>query len=373
MNEWVEGTMVNLWYDSNADGWEISTKTAIGGRYTYHRNHQLEDVADPMCPSTHPLEHVGSKTFREMFLEAITGISWMHEIYLSDTIEALGLSKYYSYSFVLQHPENHLVLPVDAPRLYLVAVYYVPHTSLAFRSELVTTTNTTIVQRIDHDVYQKWPELMSIPHIIRFPRVIPAATYSSLFRSYSCIHADLGEVGMGVCLTDRTTGMRTKVTSAVYLECKDFRGNHPNLLFQYLCLKHTKKLADFLVHFPGYASTFDHFQRQYTAFLVNIHASYVAHYVRRSGDVISPRFLPYIHFLHHDVYLPFNTVVTLNVVQEYMERFSPEEMFWILDRHDSFLRSPPSASIEAYTSLLRSEASPPKSDCRRQVDLGSNV
>lgn len=330
VDEWVEGTMMNLWFDSNADRWEISTKNSVGGRYTYRRNHRFEEVDFPTFPTTPSIhsEHVGCKSYRDMFIEAITGHVFLHEEEcehsLYDAVNTLNLCKHYSYSFVLQHPENSLVLNSDVPCLYLVAVYYVPY----------EYQNMTTIQRIDPEIYQNWPCLTSVPHI-KFPRKIPSATYSSLFHTYHSIHADVGEVGMGVCLTDRTTGIRTKMTSTAYLEWKDYRGIQPNLLFQYLCLKYANNLDDFLVHFPGYALYFDDFQRQYSTFLVNIHASYVSYYIRHSRERISPRFMPYIYRLHHDIFLPSKATstrrnITLDVVREYMDQFSPEDMFWIL-------------------------------------------
>ena len=35
ITEVIEGTMVNLWYDRRVKQWEISTKTAVGGAYSY--------------------------------------------------------------------------------------------------------------------------------------------------------------------------------------------------------------------------------------------------------------------------------------------------------------------------------------------------
>ena len=273
-------------------------------------------------------------------------------------MDTLNLSKHYSYSFVVQHPENHLVMPSDVPCVYLVAVYYIPHMSYLVRTDVDASSYSeeltygcrssdkygiTEIQLIDHDFYETWPELTSIPHI-KFPRRIPAMTYSSLFHTYSSIHAELCDVGMGVCLTDRKTGIRTKMMSAVFLEWKEFRGNQPNLLFQYLCLKYANKLDDFLVHFPGYAPSFDYFQRQYSTFLVNIHASYLSYYIRRTGEPISPRFMPYIYHLHHDIFLPSKItkqteVITLSVVKKYMDGFSPEDMFCNIVEHGSSIGS----------------------------------
>ena len=48
-----------------------------------------------------------------MFLDAMNhcGLEFSH------------LNKKYIYSFVLQHPENRIVIPIISPKIYLAAVY----------------------------------------------------------------------------------------------------------------------------------------------------------------------------------------------------------------------------------------------------------
>ena len=99
VNEMMEGTMVNLFWDPNSESWEISTKKNIGGNYFFFRNSYDSELEEPE-----------QKTFRQMFEEVFP-------------LNNLPFDKSYSYSFVLQHPCNHIVVTVENPALYLVMTY----------------------------------------------------------------------------------------------------------------------------------------------------------------------------------------------------------------------------------------------------------
>ena len=59
MNEIIEGTMVNLFFDERVGQWEISTRGAVGGSYFYYRNQY--DIDSDKKKQT---------SFYQMFLEA---------------------------------------------------------------------------------------------------------------------------------------------------------------------------------------------------------------------------------------------------------------------------------------------------------------
>ena len=95
-HEFIEGTMINLFYDHNygATGcWQISTRNTVGAEVSFYK--------------------WSKKTFNQMFLEAC-----MYNNFIIQT-----LNPNYCYSFVLQHPENRIVVPFKHPQLFLVAVY----------------------------------------------------------------------------------------------------------------------------------------------------------------------------------------------------------------------------------------------------------
>ena len=95
-------------------------------------------------------------TFRDMFLEA------SYENNMSFNL----LDKKYSYSFVVQHPENRIVVPFKKPQLYLVAVY-----SIINDNDVIT---------VDAHDSQQFKEFFSTTSV-KFPYYYNFHTYSDLF------------------------------------------------------------------------------------------------------------------------------------------------------------------------------------------------
>jgi hypothetical protein len=88
VEEFVEGTMINYFFDPTHNTWVPSTRTIVGAENTFD----------------------SEKTFSEMFYECLSSYSAV-------------LNPSYIYSFVIQHPDNYIITPVHTPTLYLVAIY----------------------------------------------------------------------------------------------------------------------------------------------------------------------------------------------------------------------------------------------------------
>jgi len=131
INEIVEGSMINLWYDENNYCWEISTKTVIGG------NNFVVDT---------------KLSFRDMFMDAM---ETDRNCSLDDIKFLKNFNKDYNYSFVLQHPKNHFVLTAVKPQLYLIAVY---------ESKCINQ-----ISSISQEIYEKWFLLQD--KMIKFPQI----------------------------------------------------------------------------------------------------------------------------------------------------------------------------------------------------------
>ena len=87
---YIEGTMINVFWNEKIGDWDIATKSNIGARC--HYNVLIKE------------------TFRYMFLDTMNKVDLDFE----------DLNKNYSYCFIMQHPKNRIVTPIKNHKLYLL-------------------------------------------------------------------------------------------------------------------------------------------------------------------------------------------------------------------------------------------------------------
>ena len=85
--------MVNMFYNNYDEEWVVCTKSNIGANCKFNLD------------SNH--------TFKSMFVDAFIECELDYDMFNKD----------YSYSFVLKHPNNRIVTPVNKPELILISVY----------------------------------------------------------------------------------------------------------------------------------------------------------------------------------------------------------------------------------------------------------
>ena len=145
--EFIEGTMINVFFDPAAASWQIATRSTVGANMSFFQG-------------------TGSKTFNEMFQDACA----------ENGLFIGTLNPMYCYSFVLQHPGNRIVVPFSKPQLYLIEVYNIQHNLDG--SIGVYPQPLSLVKE-----YGFWGSTT-----IRFPEVYEFSTYSELItrRSGNC-------------------------------------------------------------------------------------------------------------------------------------------------------------------------------------------
>ena len=314
VNEVIEGTMINLFFDAEKSIWEIATKASIGGNYWYFRNKYP-------CSDNHKRQEetmsIPELTFRQMFVNAL-GMEDHDD--LQDSNILTNLDKKYCYSFILQHPSNHIVSRIIAPTIYLVAVY-----------EIFENT----VKVVDPNEYEYWPNIYN--SLIRVPKRFINQTYTDI-KLQKCSIDSTYDIP-GVMFLNTATGKRACMENEAYKKVRELRGNNPNLQFQYLSLKSQDKIGEFLIHFDQYTDLFGKFERQYDNFIRQVHNGYVNYYVKKTGNTVPKQYFPLVYKVHHEVFIPSvasgeKIIVKREVVADYINKIDPKSLIYYLNWKD---------------------------------------
>jgi hypothetical protein len=268
------------------------------------------------------------------------------------------LPKHLCYSFVLQHPENHIVFPVHSPALYLVGVFeLINHTpegaDCVFDTEVQQWNHPPRVRYMNahsdaiKELFGKWLDeyilylptewgqsrISAVSEIIRqWSEVDPTNAYNKMhYSQFSYRNQWL----MGFAFTDIHTGLRFTVENPHYVATKELRGNNPNLFYHFLELTREDKVDAFLYSFPQYQGEFYDFQGVLYGFIQAVYVGYVEYYVKQIKTPIEKRYFVHIAKLHHDVFLPSvqtppRKPITFRVVQEYVCQMEPKKLYYYL-------------------------------------------
>jgi len=305
VTEIIEGTMINLFYNYDLENWDISTKSAIGGDYFFYRNDYKTNNKSKQL------------TFRQMFMEALRFDK--DSDFKTNTEFFNNFDKDFCYSFVLQHPENHIVLDIEQPKLFLIGAFRIKEDSIKF---------------VDFITFR---DQYFLKEIIYYPRVYEKEKdYEEMETKYTM---DKNNLIMGLMYYNKKTGTRSHNRHEKYENMRLLRGNNPNLQYQYLCLKKIGKVKEFLEYFPKYQELFYGFFNKYKNFLTNIHKSYLEYYIKKNKDSVSKKYMFHINKLHFEVYIPsLNTeehkIINKTEIFKYFESYDPIQQLYYLNYDD---------------------------------------
>jgi hypothetical protein len=242
--EFVEGTMINVFWDENiglSGAWEISTRNTVGAVSSFYKS-------------------PNSKTFRTMFLEAAA----------NNKLDLDTLHKNFCYSFVLQHPENRIVVPFKVVQLYLISMYIIDNSD----------KDNIKVYSVDKSNF-----LYLHPNTeVKIPTVYNWNTYADLIDKYASMNTSYDI--LGVVVYNNETGERTKIRNPVYEEVRQLRGNQPKLQYQYLCLRKEGKVGDFLKYYPENKKEFSNFRDQLHLFTNTLFMNYISCYIKKEKPLM---------------------------------------------------------------------------------------
>ena len=254
--EFIEGTMINLFYDKNINKWEISTKKSVSANVYFYKN-------------------LNSKSFNAMFYETLN--------YIDFNIEEI-CDKKLCYSFVLQHPENRIVVPFKYPKLYLIDIYQIE------TKEDIDKNKEIIVKTIFNWKNDK----LSFPiHYTKWNN------YNDLLEKY-CSDTTSYET-LGVIIKNIKTGERCKIRNPEYLKVKELQGNICDLEFRYLILRKQNKIEEYLKYFPENYESFLKYEKKINVFCVNLYNYYYDCFIKKIIKISNCifKYKPHLYNLHN--------------------------------------------------------------------------
>ncbi len=293
VEEFVEGTMINLFYDDSLDCWQIATRRTVGGDVSFYQSKE-------------------PTTFSQMFLEACKENNL--------DLSTINLNTHFMYSFVLQHPKNRIVFPIKKPQLYLVAVYYI---------------NNTTLQVISIDMEDVKASGVFSKTSIKFPQVESFTSYEDINKNII-----LNTSSMGVIIKNKVYNIRTKIRNPAYEEVRLLKGNQPKLQYQYLLLRNQGKVGDFLKYYPESKREFAEYRNQIHEFTNALFNGYVSCYIKKeaplnqyNGQIKTHMFN--IHKLFLSTLKEQGLYVTMSVVISYVNGLHPSQLMYALnfDKH----------------------------------------
>ena len=250
LQEFVEGTMINCFYYDNK--WIISTKSVVGADCSFRKD---------------------GKTFLEMFNEGLDEIGFNLNL----------LDPAYSYSFVLQHPENRIVVPFEKPNVFLVEIYYKNGLDM-------------IPQNIYLDCF------ISLQKYFKFPTI-----FTQNFESWDAIELtfkDCDYKTLGCIIKNKNTNERSKIRNKNYEFVRQLRGNSPKIQFVYYNLRKNHKIGEFLRYFPEYKDKFSELQEQVHNWTNDLYTNYRNCFIKKEKKLKEYPFPFRIHMYNlHQFYI----------------------------------------------------------------------
>ena len=198
------------------------------------------------------------------------------------------LNTTYTYSFVIQHPNNRIVKPIYKKALYLVEIYKIDGLII----EQMPLTDLHSTYGISPNVLIPKSFAISSQHDIQ----MSIDTWASSNTSYDIL---------GVIFKNNI-GHRYKFRNPNYEHVRKLRGNQPKLQFQYLHLRKTGYVKEYLTYYKEHRKIFEEYRELMHDYTTTLYENYVRCYIKKEKELkeFPEKYKTLMYKLHYDVYLP---------------------------------------------------------------------
>ena len=249
VEEFVDGTMINAFYDKELNKWQIATRSSVGAEISFYMEKGFSE----------------EDTFSFMFNDICNDINF----------DINSLKKEYVYSFVMQHPSNRIVKPIREKMLYLVEVYKINNVDIM--NQTVTREPMILYETVNQNNLLKPPMQYAL-------HVQPGDYHQieSLKNMYASKNTRYDIVGIFI---KDNRGNRYKIRNPNYDYVKKLRGNNPKLQFQYLHLRNEHLVTQYLMYYPEHTELFDEFQRMLHDYTKGLYDNYVSCFILKVNPI----------------------------------------------------------------------------------------
>ena len=293
IEEFVEGTMINMFWNSVNDDWEITTRTTLGAKCKF--------------------QVYGKNTFRYMFLNAMNNMK----------IDFNDFDKNYCYSFVLQHPENKIVIPVKEARIVLVDIFICKDNVVTqYPRSMFHEKLDLVIKNSDRIVKPKGPYPLPLND-------------KSLSENLKVLVNNQPYTVMGYYVHGKD-GKRTKIRNSEYEYVKHLKGNSPKIQYQYYNLRQLNKVKEFLEFFPEYKKTFSDLRYDLHRYTQKLYSYYNDCYINKLKPLKTFPYEYKTHLYHlHSIYLNDlkneGKYVNFDVVKNYVNNLEPPRLMHVIN------------------------------------------
>jgi hypothetical protein len=335
-NSWVEdfidGTMINVFYDKINEVWEIATKSSVGGNISFFNDTKNYNY----FVNT---ENNNNNTFRSMFFEACN----------FNNFNLNTLNTNYTYTFILQHPFNRIVTPITSPIIYLIKIY-----------EIINNVqeNKAIIKELNLQNF-----ISSSPYIflntgVKFiNKYVIDENFDSIKNYYTSKEIPYYCVG---CMIYNEDGTRSKLRNNNYEIVRKLRGNQPKLQYNYLYLKQENKIKEFLRYYPEHSFIFNKFKSKTFQYTNELFMNYVSCFIRKEKPLkeYEFQFKTHMYKLHEKFkseLKPNNKTIDKKFVIDYFNQLHPAQQMFVIN-YSNETSSPIVSSEETKDVVMNNES-----------------
>lgn len=318
-NSWVEdfidGTMINVFYDIINETWEIATKSTVGGNILFFNDYKTYNYFNNTNTNDTNYSNKINYTFRSMFFEACN----------LNNFDLNTLDRKYTYTFVLQHPFNRIVTPISMPTIYLIKIY-----------EIINKIDEkkAIIKELNLQNF-----ISSFPYIflnsgVKFINKYPIIdNFDSVKNYYTNKEIPYYCVG---CMIYNEDGTRSKLRNDNYENVRKLRGNQPKLQYNYLCLKQENKIKEFLYYYPEHRLIFNEFKLKVFEYTNQLFMNYISCFIRKEKvlkeyDFQFKNHMYKIHEKYKTELKPNNKNIDKKFVINYFNQLHPAQQMFVIN------------------------------------------